>query len=80
MSPRVLDSPVLQSTVVRGLFRVWVVATLIWAIGALILGLRDGGVISARLIGTAFGLPLVLLLGAAGTVWIVRGFQRGPNI
>ena len=80
MNSRLFDTPVLGSIVVRGLIRLWVVGTIVWLVGALVLGLRGDGVLSLRLVGTALGLPIIILLGAFGTVWVVRGFQRTPRV
>lgn len=69
-----------RNRTVQGLLRLWVAATVLWVLGALIVGLQRGPV-SVHLAMTAILPPLVMLFGAVATVWIVHGFQgRRTNL
>ncbi len=69
-----------RNRTVQGLLRLWLVATVLWVLGILIVGLQKGPV-SVHLAITAILPPLVMLFGAIATVWVVDGFRgRRTNL
>lgn len=73
----------------RGLFRLWVVGSVLWIAGQLLnianlvldRNFRPEDTLQITIFGAIFALgpPLLLLVVGAGVFWVVGGFQRRPG-
>lgn len=68
------------SRVGQGLIRLWAVLTILWLAIVIFLVAPGSTMATGKLAGLAIWPPLVLLLGAIGTIWVVQGFtgRRDP--